>query len=231
MPSHATSCCAGCARAWSSSSTCAPPANTRPDTSQVRCPCRSTSWRPASTSFPRPRGRRLLPGRLLRPGLRRRRPARRCRAPGPTTSRRDARVAPGRATSRGRRRMKVLMVVNGSAYGLDSTYNAIRLAGNLAKRDSVELTVFLMGDGVTAAMSGQKTPDGYYKLRPDARLRDPPRRPPPVLRHLHGRPRHHPGPARPRRSQVHDGRARRRHARRRQGPGLLMPHSQRGTDR
>ena len=60
--------------------------------------------------------------------------------------------------------MKVLMVVNGSAYGLDSTYNAIRLAGNLAKRDSVEVTVFLMGDGVTAAMSGQKTPDGYYKL-------------------------------------------------------------------
>ena len=28
----------------------------------------------------------------------------------------------------------------------------------------MELTVFLMGDGVTAAMAGQKTPDGYYKL-------------------------------------------------------------------
>ena len=26
------------------------------------------------------------------------------------------------------------------------------------------MTVFLMGDGVTAAMKGQKTPDGYYKL-------------------------------------------------------------------
>ena len=56
------------------------------------------------------------------------------------------------------------MIINGSAYGLDSTYNAIRLAGTLAKRDAVELTVFLMGDGVTAAMAGQKTPDGYYKL-------------------------------------------------------------------
>ncbi len=60
--------------------------------------------------------------------------------------------------------MKVLMIINGSAYGLDSTYNAIRLAGSLAKRDVVEVTVFLMGDGVTAAMANQKTPDGYYKL-------------------------------------------------------------------
>ena len=56
------------------------------------------------------------------------------------------------------------MIINGSAYGLDSTYNAIRLAANLAKRDDVEMTVFLMGDGVTAAMAGQKTPDGYYNL-------------------------------------------------------------------
>lgn len=56
------------------------------------------------------------------------------------------------------------MIVNGSAYGLDSTYNAIRLAGTLAKREEVQMTVFLMGDGVTAAMANQKTPDGYYKL-------------------------------------------------------------------
>jgi uncharacterized protein involved in oxidation of intracellular sulfur len=60
--------------------------------------------------------------------------------------------------------MKILMIINGSAYGLDSTYNAIRLAGSLAKREDVEVTVFLMGDGVTAAMANQKTPDGYYKL-------------------------------------------------------------------
>jgi uncharacterized protein involved in oxidation of intracellular sulfur len=60
--------------------------------------------------------------------------------------------------------VQVLIVINGSAYGLDSTYNAVRLAGNLAKRDEAEVTVFLMGDGVTAAMAGQRTPDGYYKL-------------------------------------------------------------------
>lgn len=60
--------------------------------------------------------------------------------------------------------MRVLMIINGSAYGLDSTYNAVRLAASMAKRDGVEVTAFLMGDGVTAAMSGQRTPDGHYKL-------------------------------------------------------------------
>ena len=60
--------------------------------------------------------------------------------------------------------MKILLVVNGPAYGMDSTYNAVRLAANLARRDDVEVTVFLMGDGVTAAMAGQRTPDGFYKL-------------------------------------------------------------------
>ncbi|MFA7324128.1 MAG: DsrE family protein [Candidatus Nanopelagicales bacterium] len=60
--------------------------------------------------------------------------------------------------------MEILIIINGSAYGLDSTFNAIRLAAALVKREDVETTVFLMGDGVTAAMAGQKTPDGYYKL-------------------------------------------------------------------
>ncbi len=60
--------------------------------------------------------------------------------------------------------MKALMIINGSAYGLDSTYNAVRLAASMSKREGVEVTVFLMDDGVTVAMANQKTPDGYYKL-------------------------------------------------------------------
>ncbi len=60
--------------------------------------------------------------------------------------------------------MKILMIINGSAYGLDSTYNAVRLAAAMSKRDDVDVQVFLMGDGVTAAIAGQQTPDGYYKL-------------------------------------------------------------------
>ena len=60
--------------------------------------------------------------------------------------------------------MKILMIINGAAYGQDATYNALRLAKTLARRDNASLQIFLMGDGVTAAMAGQKTPDGYYKL-------------------------------------------------------------------
>lgn len=56
------------------------------------------------------------------------------------------------------------MIVNGPAYGADETYNAIRLAQALSRRDDTEVTVFLMGDGVTCAIAGQKTPDGFYTL-------------------------------------------------------------------
>ncbi|MET3768819.1 uncharacterized protein involved in oxidation of intracellular sulfur [Marisediminicola sp. UYEF4] len=60
--------------------------------------------------------------------------------------------------------MNILLIINGAAYGQDTTYNAVRLAKSLSKRDGVTVQVFLMGDGVTAAMAGQKTPDGYYML-------------------------------------------------------------------
>ena len=59
---------------------------------------------------------------------------------------------------------RVLLIVNGPAYGADETYNALRLAVALAERDDAAPTVFLMGDAVTCAISGQHTPDGYYKL-------------------------------------------------------------------
>jgi uncharacterized protein involved in oxidation of intracellular sulfur len=34
----------------------------------------------------------------------------------------------------------------------------------LGRRDDAEVRVFLMGDAVTCAVAGQKTPDGYYTL-------------------------------------------------------------------
>ena len=60
--------------------------------------------------------------------------------------------------------MKILLIVNGAAYGSDETFNALRLAAALAQRDDVQPRVFLMGDAVTCAVAGQKTPDGYYTL-------------------------------------------------------------------
>jgi uncharacterized protein involved in oxidation of intracellular sulfur len=59
---------------------------------------------------------------------------------------------------------KVLLILNQPAYGADETFNAIRLATALTRRDDTEVTMFLMGDAVTCAIAGQKTPDGYYTL-------------------------------------------------------------------
>lgn len=59
---------------------------------------------------------------------------------------------------------KTLLVINVPAYGADETFNAVRLAVALTKRDDTQVKVFLMGDGVTCAINGQKTPDGYYTL-------------------------------------------------------------------
>lgn len=58
----------------------------------------------------------------------------------------------------------ILLILNGPAYGADETFNAIRLAVALTRRGDVDITVFLMGDAVTCAIAGQKTPDGYYAL-------------------------------------------------------------------
>ena len=60
--------------------------------------------------------------------------------------------------------MKVLLIINGPAYGSDETFNAVRLAVALSQREGVAVQVFLMGDAVTCAVEGQKTPDGYYTL-------------------------------------------------------------------
>jgi uncharacterized protein involved in oxidation of intracellular sulfur len=60
--------------------------------------------------------------------------------------------------------MKVLLILNDPPYGTERSYNGLRLAGALAKRDDVEVRVFLMGDAVGCAMGNQKLPDGYYHL-------------------------------------------------------------------
>ena len=58
--------------------------------------------------------------------------------------------------------MKILLLLNDAPYGIERTYNALRTAGALAKREGVELKLFLIGDAAVAARSGQKVPAGYY---------------------------------------------------------------------
>jgi uncharacterized protein involved in oxidation of intracellular sulfur len=60
--------------------------------------------------------------------------------------------------------MKTLLILNDPAYGTERSWNGLRLASSLAKRDESEVKVFLIGDAAGCAMSGQKVPDGYYHL-------------------------------------------------------------------
>ncbi|MGB4063340.1 MAG: DsrE family protein [Azonexus sp.] len=58
--------------------------------------------------------------------------------------------------------MNTLFVLNDGPYGTERSYNALRLARALSKMESETVRIFLMGDAVTCAKSGQKVPDGYY---------------------------------------------------------------------
>lgn len=60
--------------------------------------------------------------------------------------------------------MKYLILLNDPPYGTERSYNGLRLAGTLAKRDGVELRVFLMADAAACAKRGQQVPNGYYNL-------------------------------------------------------------------
>ncbi|HEY7681457.1 MAG TPA: DsrE family protein [Gemmatimonadales bacterium] len=60
--------------------------------------------------------------------------------------------------------MKSLFILNDPPYGTERSYNGLRLAGALAKREREEVRVFLMGDAAACAKGGQKVPQGYYNL-------------------------------------------------------------------
>ena len=59
--------------------------------------------------------------------------------------------------------MKTLIVVNDAPYGTERAYNALRIAGALAKRGA-EVRLFLVGDAAACAKAGQKVPAGYYNV-------------------------------------------------------------------
>jgi uncharacterized protein involved in oxidation of intracellular sulfur len=60
--------------------------------------------------------------------------------------------------------VKVLVVLNDPPYGTERSYNGLRLAGSLSKREDDEIQVFLIGDAASCAKAGQKVPQGYYNL-------------------------------------------------------------------
>ena len=59
---------------------------------------------------------------------------------------------------------KTLFILNDPPYGTERSYNALRLAGSLSKREGEEVKVFLIGDAAACAKSHQKVPQGFYNL-------------------------------------------------------------------
>jgi uncharacterized protein involved in oxidation of intracellular sulfur len=60
--------------------------------------------------------------------------------------------------------MKTLFILNDPPYGTERSYNGLRLAGALAKREGEQVHVFLIGDAAACAKRNQKVPQGYYNL-------------------------------------------------------------------
>jgi uncharacterized protein involved in oxidation of intracellular sulfur len=59
---------------------------------------------------------------------------------------------------------KTLFILNDPPYGTERSYNALRLAGSLAKREGEQVKLFLLGDAAACAKAHQKVPQGYYNL-------------------------------------------------------------------
>lgn len=58
--------------------------------------------------------------------------------------------------------MKTLFILNDAPYGSERSYNALRLARAVSRREGDSVRVFLIGDAVACAKAGQKVPDGCY---------------------------------------------------------------------
>ncbi len=59
---------------------------------------------------------------------------------------------------------RTLFILNDPPYGTERSYNALRLAGALTKRDGEEVKIFLVGDAASCAKAHQKVPPGYYNV-------------------------------------------------------------------
>ena len=60
--------------------------------------------------------------------------------------------------------MTTLFILNDPPYGTERSYNGLRLAGAVAKREGHAVKVFLMGDAAACAKGGQTVPNGFYNL-------------------------------------------------------------------
>ncbi|MBI4501525.1 MAG: DsrE family protein [Gemmatimonadetes bacterium] len=59
---------------------------------------------------------------------------------------------------------KTLFILNDPPYGTERSYNGLRLAGSLARREGEQVKVFLIGDASSCAKRGQRVTKGYYNI-------------------------------------------------------------------
>ena len=59
---------------------------------------------------------------------------------------------------------KTLFILNDPPYGTERSYNALRIAGALSKRQGEDVKLFLVGDAASCAKANQKVPQGYYNV-------------------------------------------------------------------
>lgn len=60
--------------------------------------------------------------------------------------------------------MNSLFILNDPPYGSERSYNGLRLANSMAKREGSSVRVFLIGDAASCAKKGQSVPQGYYNI-------------------------------------------------------------------
>lgn len=60
--------------------------------------------------------------------------------------------------------MNTLFILSDPPYGTERSYNGLRLANAVAKRENTEVKVFLIGDAASCAKKGQAVPQGYYNV-------------------------------------------------------------------
>lgn len=59
---------------------------------------------------------------------------------------------------------RTLLILNDAPYGTERSYNALRLAGALSKREGEAVRIFLIGDAAACAKGHQNVPAGYYNI-------------------------------------------------------------------
>ena len=58
----------------------------------------------------------------------------------------------------------VTIILHDAPYGDEKSYNGLRTAMTLQKKEGVQVNVFLFADATFCALQEQITPDGYYNI-------------------------------------------------------------------